>query len=397
MRAAPRLMFVLFATLGAAGCRTLGTEPISRDRPPVARARSAFDVDEFVAEHNQNADRIRSLEARPSIAAAMGPSGNRTNEGHLDGRLAMERPRNFKLELYHIKSTFADIGSNDERSWFWVQNSKDKSVYVCDHAELSSTALAATYQPDWIVEAMGLRPIAPDEATRIKVRPGPEPATTALILPAIGTGPQAYSRVMIVSNLTRKVQEYRVISPDGKNLMAQATIKKYRDLPIPKTGEAAGGVSESCYVPENIVLDWKKEQLTLDVTLKRVEVNQFDPSRRSALFVEPSPPGYARVDLAELARQRQSDGSTTVRETIPAPEPRNRVRLKPPEEIREDGAAVKASRRTVQPQSSSSVLLPVVNLDELVEAPTPTAPGTPIGRTVEPAALSVSPLGLLER
>lgn len=390
-------MIVLLATLGAAGCRTIGNEPIARPRPPEAQARAAFDVDEFVAEHNQNADRIRSLEARPSIAAAMGPPGKRNNEGHVDGRLALERPRNFKLELYNIKSPVADIGSNDERSWFWAQNSKDKSVYVCDHAELSTTALAATYQPDWIVESMGLRPIAPDEAARIKVRPGPEPATTALILPTIGTGAQAYSRVMIVSNLTRKVQEYRVISPDGKILIAQAVIKKYQDLPTSKTGRAASGVSELCSVPENIVLDWKKEQLTLDVTLKRVEVNQFDPSRRSALFVEPSPPGYARVDVAELARQRQTDGSTAVRETIPAPEPRNRVRLRPPEELRNDGAAVKASSRRVQPQPKSPVLLPVFNLDEVVGAPTPSAPGTPTGRALDPAGWSASTPMSLER
>jgi hypothetical protein len=397
MRAAPRLTIVLFATLGAAGCRTIGTEPIARPRPPEARARAAFDVDEFVAEHNENADRIRSLEARPSIAAAMGPPGKRTNEGHVDGRLALERPRNFELQLYSIKSPVADIGSNDERSWFWVQNNKDKSVYVCDHAELSSTALAATYQPDWIVESMGLRPISPDEATRIKVRPGPEPATTALILPTIGTGAQAYSRVMIVSNLTRKVQEYRVISPDGKNLIAQAVIKKYQDLPTSKQGRASNDGNESCYVPENVVLDWKKEQLTLDVTLKRAEINQFDPSRRSAVFVEPSPPGYDRVDLAELARQRQSDGSTAVRETMPAPEPRNHVRLRRPEEIRNDGAAVKASRRTVQPLPKSPVLLPVFNLDEVVGAPTPSAPGTPSISAGVPAAWSSSPAASLER
>ena len=311
----------------------------------------------------------------------------------------MERPRNFKLELSHVRSTFADIGSNDERSWFWVQNSKDKSVYVCDHAELSSTALAATYQPDWIVESMGLKPITPDEATRIKVRPGPGPATTALILPTIGTGAQAYSRVMIVSNLTRKVQEYRVISPDGKILIAQATIKKYQVLPASKTGKSAGGDGESCYVPENIVLDWKKEQLTLDVTLRRVEVNQFDPSRRTALFVEPSPEGYARVDLAELARQRQNDSSSAVRQTMPAPEPRSGVKLRPPEDIRNDGAAVKASSRTVQPlpKTKSPVLLPVFNPDDVVGAPTPSAPDTPrIGSALQAVSSGVPPV-LLER
>ena len=36
--------------------------------------------------------------------------------------LAVERPRNFKLELSHSMSTIADIGSNDERFWFWFQN-----------------------------------------------------------------------------------------------------------------------------------------------------------------------------------------------------------------------------------------------------------------------------------
>jgi hypothetical protein len=202
---------------------------------------------------------------------------------------------------------------------------------------------------------------------------------------------------MIVSNLTRKVQEYRVISPDGKILIAQATIKKYQDLPTSKTGRAASGAIESCSVPENIVLDWKKEQLTLDVTLKGVKVNQFAPSRRSALFVEPSPPGYAHVDLAELARQRQSGGSTAVRETMPAPTPRSGVRLRPPEEIRNDGAAVKASSRTVRPLPTSPVILPVPNLDEVVGAPTPSAPGTPSVSAGEPAAWSGSPAASLER
>ena len=45
--------------------------------------------------------------------------------------------------------------SNDERFWFWFQNRKDKSVYYCDYTELSSTSLAVTYQPDWIVGGDG--------------------------------------------------------------------------------------------------------------------------------------------------------------------------------------------------------------------------------------------------
>ncbi len=104
----------------------------------------------------------------------IGPPGE-AKRGGVDGRLALERPRNFKLELYHSMSTIADIGSNDERFWFWFQNKKDKSVYYCDYTDLSSTSLAVTYQPDWIVEAMGLKAITPDEAAQIKTRPVASP------------------------------------------------------------------------------------------------------------------------------------------------------------------------------------------------------------------------------
>ena len=37
---------------------------------------------------------------------------------------------------------------------------------------------------------------------------------------------------MIVSDLTRKVNEYRVFGADGKTLIAQATIKNYREVPL---------------------------------------------------------------------------------------------------------------------------------------------------------------------
>ena len=33
-----------------------------------------------------------------------------------------------------------------------------------------SSALPVTYQPDWIIEALGLKPIPPEEAAMIQVR-----------------------------------------------------------------------------------------------------------------------------------------------------------------------------------------------------------------------------------
>lgn len=394
MKVAPRLLLAMLATLSAAGCRTASMGSIAHNRPPELRPRATFDLQEFVAEHNQNAERIQSLEAKPAITVTMGPQGD-AKSGAVVGHLAVERPRNFKLELSHSMSTIADIGSNDERFWFWFQNRKDRSVYFCDYAELSSTSLAVTYQPDWIVEAMGLKVITPDEAAQIKMRPGTQPGTTVLTFAPTKAGSQTYSRVMIVSDITRKVNEFRVSSSDGKAMIAQATIKKYRDLPV--AGEASPGSSvvarETCSMPENIVLEWKRELLSLDVVLKEVRVNQFDPSKRAARFVQPTVSGYSPVNLAEVARQKDPAGSTAVRETIPVPEPRSRVRLSPPLQIRGDAAAANGPRRD-QARTKTAMLLPVLDLD-VVSAPVPTAPVSQAERGG--TALATNPGIALER
>jgi hypothetical protein len=383
--------------VGAAGCRTASTGSLAHNRPPQVRPQSGFDLEAFVTEHNQNASRIRSMEARPSIVVKMSQPGKRSREGKVDGKLALERPRNFKLELSHVRSTIADIGSNDERFWFWFSNENDKSVYVCDYADLGSTSLAVTYQPDWIAEALGLKEIHPDEAAQVKVTPAAQPGKTALSFPVTRTGGQAYSRLMIVDDVTHKVNEFRVFAPDGKTVIAQANIAKYRDLPLAGNTDPAAASESSCYVPENIVLEWKREHLALDVVLRDVKVNQFDPARRTALFVEPAPDGYAKVNVAELAKQRESDGATAVRETIPAPEPKTRVRLTPPLQIRGEKAAMN-SRSPKQPaRPPGDMLLPVLDLD-VVGAPVPTAPTSPFERTATSAtALATAPAMSMER
>jgi hypothetical protein len=390
MKVAPRLLLAMLALLGIAGCRTASTGSMAHTRPPEMRPRPTFDIDAFVAHHNENAERIRSLEARPSIGAQIGPPG-KAEAGGVDGRLALERPRNFKLELYHFKSTVADIGSNDDRFWFWFQNKKDKSVYVCDYVDLSSTSLAVTYQPDWIAEALGLKTITPDEAAQIKTKPGTQPGTTVLSFPATRAGSQSYSRLMIVSDQTLKVNDFRVFAPDGKTLIAQATIKKYRELPIPESAGSADRTPQRCSIPENIILEWKREQLLLDVVLKDVKINQFDEGRRTALFVEPTPSGYARVNLAEVARTKESVSSTAVRETMPAPEPRNRARLGPPLQIKGENDA-KASRKPEPADTRTVLFVPALDLD-VIGAPVPTAPGERTGG----AALAISPAPSMER
>ena len=127
---------------------------------------------------------------------------------------------------------------------------------------------------------------------------------------------------------TLKVNEFQVVSSDGKATIAQATIKKYRDLPVagPTSEESSTAARETCSMPENIVLEWKRELLSLDVVLKEVRINQFDTSKRAARFVQPTIAGYTPVNLAEVARQKdpsELDGCPRDNSRARAAEPRS--------------------------------------------------------------------------
>jgi hypothetical protein len=399
MKVALRLRLAMLATLALAGCRTVGTGSIAHSRPPALRPRPTFDLDAFVAEHNQNAGRIQSLRAKPAITATMGPP-DRARSHRVDGRLALSRPRSFELQLYRLGTNYADIGSNDEKFWFWVQNEKDRSVYYCNHDDLAFTTLGVAYQPEWIVEAMGLKPITADEAAQAEIHPGPQPGTSSLSFPPTRSGSQDFRRVMIVSDQTHKVRELRVLSADGKSLLAQATIKKHADFPAMKPDSDEPSKSDdpgaSCSLPEHVVLEWKREQLALDVVLESVEVNHaFKASDRRVIFVEPTPPGCARVNLAELARQKGAEGTTAVRESLPVPESSSPARSIPPLQIRTSQISARSPRRRAnQPDPASVMLLPVIDLD-VVSAPVPRPPGT--GMEVPAANLATTPGSSLER
>jgi len=380
MKVARRIVLAM-ATLGLSGCVALNRGSLSAGNRPLVE--HDLDVAEFVAEHNRNADRIQSLTAKPTIGVA-----GKVMKTRAEGRLDLVRPRKFKLVLKSMGATKADIGSNDEEFWFWVQGD-DKSIYWCNYDELDSTPLAVTYQPDWIIEALGLKPISAQEAARIKVREGSERGTTALVFPSTRNGGETYTRMMIVSNRTRRIKEHRIYAGNLQTLLAQAEVSSFKDFDL---GSAEAGASKTCYLPENVKLEWKRDQLVLDVLLQDVMINQFEPAKAAAYFVEPIIPGYDRVNLAEMGRGQSRDSRTTVRRTLPPPELRNGVKLGRPAPMSDDTTMVvpsgSAGARSRSRRTTSQ-------LEELVNAPSPVDPETDAMRAASAAwsAGDSSPIG----
>jgi hypothetical protein len=376
---AARHVLLAIAALGLVGCAALNRSTLAPKSRPVADR--ALDIDQFVAEHNRNAELVQSLEARPTIAVRA-----KARTVQADGKMGMMRPQSFKLEVAHMGQKKADIGSNDEEFWFWVQNEEDRSIYWCNYNDLGSSALSVTYQPDWIMEALGLKPITQEEADAIRVEKTDNPNLSAVVFPPAKTRGESYQRMMIVSNYTRKVTAYRICAADrSRTVLAEAVIPRYKDFDLDKS---ESGAFQSCYLPESLKLEWKKDQLTLDVALKDVTVNRFDSSRAAGIFVEPAPPGYKRVNLADMARSEAKDNRATVRRTLPAPPPRNGVRLGRPTPVTDEPeAAPHAQASDPRRRAPGGVSSP---LEDVVQAPLPFGQDNDSARWV---AADESPIG----
>lgn len=366
--------------LGLAGCRAVGTGSLSlHPRPGLSQA--SFDLEEFVAEHNRNADEIQSLRAEPSIVASM----EKHRPVHVDGKMALVRPRNFDLELSYFGQKRGDIGSNEDEFWYWISSKDQPYIYWCRYNELERSDLPVTFQPDWIIEALGLKPISPEDAAAIRERNGIKPGTTVLSFPPVRNQGEPYLREMVVSNNDRRIQTLRIFSEKPRVLIAEAIPASYEAY----STNAAAPERSKCYLPQRLKLDWKREQLVLDVTLKDVRVNQLDPARSAALFTEPEIDGYTKKNLAELSRGSRTEPRTRTRQTLSPPESGDGIRLGRPAPIPDDDAkAPSVGRRTKAPARDDEK--PLTTLDELVGAPSsrPPNPG-PVGPTLFSSAPSL--------
>jgi hypothetical protein len=378
MKAARHILLAM-AALGVSGCAVFNRGSVATKPRPIGER--TLDVDQFVAEHNRNAELIESLKAMPTIKV-----NGRVMKTQADGKLGMVRPRNFKLELSANGQTRANIGSNDEEFWFWVQSSEDRSIYWCKYDDLESSALAVTYQPDWIMESLGLKVITPEEADSIRVQTTDDPKLSAVIFPPSKSRGESYQRMMIVSNYTRRVKQHRICAVDRQHtVLAEATIANYKDFDLEKS---ESGAYRTCYLPEWLRLDWRKDQLVLDVALKDVEVNQFDTGSVSKVFVEPVIDGYNRVNLADMARAGAKDNRTTVRRTLPMPGTRTGVKLgRPTPETDEPADAPRARTSATARPAQGRISSP---LEDLVGVPVPVGPASEASRW---AAADDSPVG----
>ncbi len=338
MRSRPAVLALALGVVALLpGCHAGGASGLTAKPAPQVPGVS-LTASEAIERHNLNAARVQALEARPRISVTS-PGGS----GSADGKMALERPRNFKLQIdATVKGTIADIGSNDKGFWFWAQSKKDNNVYVCSYDEIDRSPLSAAFQPDWIVEAMGLRTISREEARQMTSKGADIPGAVKLVSTRKGSNGETLTKETILDTSGR-IKEHRLYQGQGRDrtLIASASVSEFKSFPV------EGG--ESVTLPYHFRLDWIPEKLTLDIMLERPTLlTSYDDERRLTLFAEPKIHGTGRVNLAELAPRhsassasRQADPATPrTRQSRGTPSSRDSgVRLGAPEPFGVDDSA----------------------------------------------------------
>jgi hypothetical protein len=323
-----------------AGCHALDRDP-ALPAPLLSHRDSQADARAILVRSNENARKVASLKADPAITLSRPRRGTFTVK--LDGQLAMNRPRDFRLMLNRPVSAGganeADLGSNAKEFWFWTRDSKEPYILVCSYDQGGNSHLATALQPDWILEAMGLRIIPDDELRNVKAqRVGTEVVLTSY---RKGAGGESLRKQWVADAATGRIKRHTLAALQGTKWtpLAEALIKETAELAVP----AAEGVEGPGKVtlPKSVQLTWHQPQaFQIAIDMKQPEINPGFDADQAALFQVPEKEGFVRKDFRELggANYAQAPAPATARPQQRSSRPPPPVQLGDPEPIGLDGA-----------------------------------------------------------
>jgi hypothetical protein len=289
--------FAFVICLPGVGCNLIGPRPEAPDAkaPPVpteiTRKPTGYDLADYL---NKQAGLLQSIQTNDLTISVWAQGSSVGLDG---GTLLCQKPRYFKLVGKKFGSQEVLVGSNDERFWFYVKRDPSDALFHCTHTEYangSSAELPFPFQPEWVLEALGMGHIDPDGPLRVEE----DRATFKLIEDGKLRG-QPIRKVTVfhkgAASLTGnqpQVKARQMYDATNDRLICQATVKSVRRTRLNRTDAAGKPVYATC--PQIIKLEWPGQDTTLELDLGQVQVNrqlELDAFRMPRL-------GSRQVDLA---------------------------------------------------------------------------------------------------
>jgi hypothetical protein len=264
------------ALLALIGCNHWPPRPDGNGPPPLFGSKAEPKAGELVAYLNANSAKVSGLYCKNVYIDAK--QGNQTVG--MDGQMACEKSRNFRMKAKVAGSDVADFGSNPDEFWYWISKAEPPYVFHGKYADMpeAKSQLPIPFQPDLVIAALGIGEYDPNAKYEVRTTKD----YVELIEPSVSIQGKPVWTVTVFNRGTvtaakPQVVAYRLIDDKGKEI-AVATI----------TGTQVNRET-GAMLPKSLVLTLTPEKTPNDkVEMKMVfdnlQVQRFDKDQRATIF-----------------------------------------------------------------------------------------------------------------
>lgn len=273
----------LGSALVIAGCHWPFMRNNQQAVPPQAQATAEVPTAAaLIAQLNANAQHVQSVDCRDlDLDARQG----RQAVG-LTGWMVCQKPKNFRMSGKVVGKQAVDMGSNSQEFWYWISEAQPPYIFHCSYEDFArgTARMPFPFQPDWILEAMGIAEYRSPENYQVV----PHPNNIELIEHTLSPQGQKVRKVTVLNRgRGNQVTAHLLQDANGKLICGAYITETMQDR--------ATGV----FLPRRLNLVWPAENMELKMKLDNVTVNgQLAADRVARLFTRPSMANVASYDLA---------------------------------------------------------------------------------------------------
>jgi hypothetical protein len=246
------------------------------------------DVTQAEVVNHLNANTTKLLAWKTTKATIVARGGGIINP-RVGAMIAVESPRNFRLVAANpMGGNEVDLGSNQDHFWFWNRRSEEKYVYQARHDQVPERMrrFPIPFQPDWIMETLGVIEIDPE--MQLEMRSGPAGSHT-VFLTADRVSPQGFKvrKVTAVDLCQGVIREHALYDARGE-LIARAVLRDHTHFRDKES---------DVVLPRTIELEWPQARLSLTMTFSEIEINP--PRISSQTWTIPNIPDNPIRDMTQ--------------------------------------------------------------------------------------------------
>ena len=177
----------------------------------------------------------------------------------LNGTIDFERDKNLRMIQSSFLGKELDIGSNNDIFWFWSRRMRPSKLYFSKHENAFQSGLRTPFDPQWIMEVIGMKDINIKNCTILHKN-----KMWHIAEKRINTEQKVVVKVTLIDESKMAVVGHYIYDTYGNMLVSAEITEFYQTHPI--------------VVPKQIKTTWFEEDVSNTWELKNPRINvMIDP------------------------------------------------------------------------------------------------------------------------